>query len=82
MRPADPASGEAAAPDRSWHIERARAELDAGYRAAGGREAAIHLKLCALHMERAGWQRRPSAQLEADWMRRCSPLHVAVLAEA
>jgi hypothetical protein len=83
MRPADPAAGEAPEAVRGWHIERARAELDAAYRAAGSREAAIHFKLCSLHMERAGWSRAPAAAaaaLEVDWIRRCRPLHEQALA--
>lgn len=40
--------------ERTYHVERARAELDAAYRAERAEIAAIHLKLCALHMERAG----------------------------
>jgi hypothetical protein len=84
MRPIDPAGGEsqAAGSDRFWHVERARAELDAAYRAAGSREAAIHLKLCSLHLEQAGWQRPPSAGagMERDWMGRCRPLHERALA--
>jgi hypothetical protein len=40
--------------ERTYHVERARAELDAAYRAERADIAAIHLKLCALHMERAG----------------------------
>jgi hypothetical protein len=75
MRPADPASGEALDAGRDWHIERARAELDAAYRAAGARAAEIHLTLCSLHLEQAGWVRPSAAQREGDWMRRCRPLH-------
>jgi hypothetical protein len=83
MRPADPAAGEGqAATDRSWHVERARAALDAAYRAAGSREAAIHFKLCSMHLERAGWSRRAPAAAETElaWIGRCRPLHERALA--
>lgn len=36
-----------------YHVERARQELDLGYRADGGRAASAHLKLAALHMKQA-----------------------------
>ncbi len=89
MRPAEPAGGEGRAEEsaeRGWHVERARAALDAAYRAAGSREAAIHFKLCALHLERAGWSPRApaaapvGAEVELGWIGRCRPLHERALA--
>ncbi|MDT9599154.1 hypothetical protein [Sphingosinicella rhizophila] len=39
--------------DRDYHVQRARAELDSAYRAPNNEAAASHLRLSALHMERA-----------------------------
>jgi hypothetical protein len=39
--------------DQDYHVERARQEFDAAYRAERLDIAAIHLRLSALHMERA-----------------------------
>jgi hypothetical protein len=39
--------------DYDYHVERARAEIDRGYRAQSEEAAAAHMKLSALHMERA-----------------------------
>jgi hypothetical protein len=39
--------------DYDYHVGRARAEMDCSYRAAGQAAAAAHMKLSALHMERA-----------------------------
>ena len=39
--------------DRSWHIDRARQEFDAAFRADRLDIAAIHIRLSALHMARA-----------------------------
>ena len=39
--------------DRDYHVERARAELDAAYRAVGSDAAQAHLRLCSMHMARA-----------------------------
>ncbi len=39
--------------DLSYHQDRARAELDCGYRARTGNAAGAHMKLSALHMKRA-----------------------------
>ena len=39
--------------DLTYHQDRARAELDCGYRARPGRAADAHLRLSALHMKRA-----------------------------
>jgi hypothetical protein len=38
---------------RNYHIERARIELDCSYRAENQVAAAAHMRLSALHMERA-----------------------------
>lgn len=38
-------------PDREYHMERARSELDCAYRAEAQRAAEAHLRLSALHME-------------------------------
>ena len=39
--------------DSQYHIERARAELDLAYRAEQRAAADAHMRLSALHMERA-----------------------------
>jgi hypothetical protein len=39
--------------DYDYHVVRARAELDCAYRAEGKAAAMAHMKLSALHMERA-----------------------------
>ena len=39
--------------DLSYHQDRARAEFDCGYRARAGAAADAHLRLSALHMQRA-----------------------------
>ena len=39
--------------DLSYHQDRARAELDCGYRASSGNAADAHLRLSAMHMKRA-----------------------------
>lgn len=39
--------------ENEYHVERARQELDLGYRADGGKAASAHLKLAALHMKQA-----------------------------
>jgi hypothetical protein len=36
------------------HVERARAEMDCAYRAAGEAAGRAHMTLAALHMHRAG----------------------------
>lgn len=70
--------------DREYHVERARAELDAAYRAAGSSAARAHLSLCSMHMARAralletASERRP----ELEWIESCRPLHERCLAEA
>jgi hypothetical protein len=76
MRPADPATGEMQAGMGAWHAARARAELDAAYRSAGPKEAAIHFRLSALHMEHGGWA---AAGPETDWIGRMRPLHERAL---
>ena len=39
--------------DKDYHVARARAELDAAYRAEPSSAAEAHLKLAAIHMRRA-----------------------------
>jgi hypothetical protein len=39
--------------DYDYHVGRAPAEMDCSYRATGHAAAAAHMKLSALHMERA-----------------------------
>lgn len=70
--------------DREYHIERARAELDAAYRAAGSDSARAHLGLCSMHMARAKAlleqaQRNPT---ELEWIESFRPLHERSLAGA
>ncbi len=60
--------------DRNFHVERARVELDAAYRAAGSEAAEAHFQLCSMHMARAGLL-APEAAPEIDWIERCRPLH-------
>jgi hypothetical protein len=52
-------------PDYHHHIERARSEMDCAYRARDHVAAAAHMKLSALHMERARLA-RGSGQPDAD----------------
>lgn len=70
--------------DREYHVERARAELDAAYRAETTGVATAHLKLCSLHMARARSLQAAtaprSAAAELDWLQRCAPLHQRCLA--
>ena len=40
-------------PDAQYHIDRARAELDLAYRAEQRSAAEAHMRLSALHMDRA-----------------------------
>jgi hypothetical protein len=70
--------------DREYHVERARAELDAAYRAAGSEAAAAHLRLCSMHMARAKTlMEAPSkAPPELEWIENCRPLHERCLAAA
>lgn len=65
--------------DRDYHVARARAELDAAYRAEQSDVAAVHFRLCALHMRRAQGDRGPASPLELDWLERFAPLHRAGL---
>ena len=65
--------------ERDYHIARARAELDAAYRAERSEVAAAHLKLCALHMRRAQGDPGPARAVEIDRLERCAPLHGAAL---
>jgi hypothetical protein len=75
MRPADPASGEASGTARGWHVGRARAEVEAAFRAAGATQTAIHLRLGALHLERAWAGEAAAAARELGWLCRFRPLH-------
>lgn len=76
-------SGAVSGIDRyQYHVGRARAELDAAYRAAGSRAAAAHLSLFLLHLEEARSTPAGAAALgdtaknaEIDWMERSQPLH-------
>lgn len=70
--------------DREYHIERARAELDAAYRAAGSVAAKAHLSLCSMHMAQARTllERPRRSAAELDWIESCRPLHVKCLAGA
>jgi len=63
--------------DREYHVERARAELDAAYRAAGSEAAQAHLRLCSMHMARARTLpvQASSAPPELEWIEICRPLH-------
>jgi hypothetical protein len=62
------------ADDKEFHVARARAELDAAYRAERSEVAAAHLKLSALHMRRAQ-QLVVQSDMELSWIERCAPLH-------
>jgi len=80
--------------DREFHVERARAELDAAYRAATTAGASAHLELFSLHMRRAralghcgtpvaeelGKPSRDAAKVELAWLAGCAPLHEKYLA--
>ena len=69
---ADPAQAQ-----QEWHVVRARAELDAAYGATTAEGAAAHLKLSALHPERARTPLGPvtgPAAVELDWLDRWRPV--------
>ena len=70
--------------DREYHVERARAELDAAYRAAGSEAAEAHLRLCSMHMARARMlpARASPSPPELEWIESCRPLHERCLAAA
>ncbi|MGZ8285189.1 MAG: hypothetical protein ACXW27_03375 [Allosphingosinicella sp.] len=70
--------------DREYHIERARAELDAAYRAAGSNAAKAHLRLCSMHMARARTllEQAAGSLPELEWIESCRPLHETCLAMA
>jgi hypothetical protein len=69
--------------DHSYHIERARAELDAAYRAETADVAAAHLRLCSLHMQKARETlRRPAPVKELEWLEHFAPLHERALLSA
>lgn len=55
--------------DRDYHIDRARTELDRGYRTDNFAAARAHLGLAALHMKRIGGPAVPPAE--------CSPGNLA-----
>ncbi len=66
--------------DHAFHVERARAELDAAYRAVSGDVAAAHLRLCALHMRQAREKPpRPPLVKELEWLEGLAPLHEQAL---
>lgn len=56
----------ATCPDREYHLERAREELDQAYRADVQRAAEAHFKLSALHMERLKLVRGAGADIKPD----------------
>jgi hypothetical protein len=65
--------------DQAYHTERARAELDAAYRAGRQEAAEAHLRLFALHVGRARALKcaapaDPPA-IELEWLERFAPLH-------
>jgi hypothetical protein len=69
--------------DHAYHVERARAELDAAYRAERADVAAAHLRLSALHMRRAREAPpRPPAAKELEWLEGFAPLHERALLSA
>jgi len=69
--------------DHLYHTERARAELDAAYRAEEADVAAAHLRLCALHMQKARETLcRPAPVKELEWLEGFAPLHERVLLSA
>ncbi|HEY1604994.1 MAG TPA: hypothetical protein VGF77_05295 [Allosphingosinicella sp.] len=61
-----------------YHVERARVELDAAYRAGQAEVAAAHLRLCALHMNRAR-ETSPRPVKELEWLEGLAPLHERAL---
>ncbi|HYW14650.1 MAG TPA: hypothetical protein VE891_00660 [Allosphingosinicella sp.] len=74
----------AAGSDREYHVERARAELDAAYRAVGRDSAQAHLRLCSMHMAKAKvlLERTTQRASELEWIESCRPLHERCLASA
>ena len=69
--------------DHAFHVERARTELDAAYRARSAKAAATHLRLSALHMRRArASSPRPPAVKELQWLEDLAPLHELALRSA
>jgi hypothetical protein len=69
--------------DHRYHTERARAELDAAYRAERAAVAAAHLRLCSLHMQRAREALvRPVPARELEWLEGFAPLHERSLLSA
>lgn len=62
--------------DHLLHTQRARAELEAAYRAERPAVALIQLKLCALHIRRARSAARRSTPIrELDWLERSLLFH-------
>jgi hypothetical protein len=63
-------------PDYDHHIARARTEMDCAYRARDGAAAMAHMKLSALHMDRARLARASNRSDEGRTgagLRRLSP---------
>jgi hypothetical protein len=56
--------------DYDYHIGRARAEMDCAYRAGGNAAATAHMKLSALHMERARLAKESGGAAAAESDRR------------
>ena len=74
---------EGTADDHRYHTERARAELDAAYRAECSDAAAAHLRLCSFHMHRAREAlSRPEPAKELEWLEGFAPLHERSLRSA
>ena len=67
--------------EKDYHVARARAELDAAYRAASAEAAARHFKLCGIHMRRAEALAEEGREAELVWLERCAPLHESRIAE-
>ena len=61
--------------EKDYHVVRARAELDAAYRAETSEAAARHFRLCGIHMRRAQGLADPDREAELVWLERCAPLH-------
>ena len=71
------------ADEHRYHVERARAELDAAYRAEKMEVAAAHLRLCSFHMRKARETlSRPMPARELDWIEGLAPLHERSLLSA
>jgi hypothetical protein len=69
--------------DHLYHTDRARAELDAAYRAEGREIAVAHLRLCSFHMQRARETlTQPAPVRELEWLEDFTPLHERALLSA